>query len=237
MKITKLVVSFFTCLALNATAYAVIVDRGTYLSDTGTNLDWLDVTATTNRSYEEILALTQPGQLYSQWQIATADQLLELVSNFTNQTTPYGNYDPITYTDFNLVQQLISMLGDTYRSGNAYMGTPVPINGNYGAFSFYYKTTGYVSVSPINPLSPLEFYVSSILSLDDPIDTNPPLAWLYTRDWGHTFAMYPADPFRGTFLVKASSTEATSVPEPASIILLGVGFLGMLVARRSRKMD
>ena len=45
-----------SALAVLAPAQAAIVDHGVYLSDTTTSLDWLDLTATTGLSYNQVIS-------------------------------------------------------------------------------------------------------------------------------------------------------------------------------------
>jgi hypothetical protein len=73
--------------------------------DTATGLGWLDLTASTGRSYQQVLAATQPGGIYSGFRFATAQEVLNLYSDagipgigFYSLSTP-------------AIQSLISLLG------------------------------------------------------------------------------------------------------------------------------
>ena len=56
-------IGFATALVMGsfAGAQANIIDHGTYLSDTGTGLDWLDLTATQGQSYNSVLGSMPAG--------------------------------------------------------------------------------------------------------------------------------------------------------------------------------
>ena len=60
---------------------ALIIDSGTYLTDTTTSLEWLDMSYTHTLSFNDVLAATSGGSLDS-WSIASEAQVLELVSNY-----------------------------------------------------------------------------------------------------------------------------------------------------------
>jgi hypothetical protein len=68
-----------------AGAQANIIDHGAYLSDTGTGLDWLDLTATQGRSYNDVLGSMPAGG----WHYAS---LADVTTLFTDAggTPPYN---------------------------------------------------------------------------------------------------------------------------------------------------
>jgi hypothetical protein len=67
-----------------AGAQANIIDHGAYLSDTGTGLDWLDLTATQGQSYNTVL-----GSMPAGWHYAS---LADVATLFTDAggTPPYN---------------------------------------------------------------------------------------------------------------------------------------------------
>jgi len=78
-------IGFATTLLMGsfAGAQAGIIDHGTYLSDNGTGLDWLDLTATQGQSYNSVLG-SMPG-----WHYAS---LADVATLFTDAggTPPYN---------------------------------------------------------------------------------------------------------------------------------------------------
>ena len=70
------------CLTLSLTVNADIVNKGRITHDTATGLDWMDLSHTTNRSYNEISGLFADGQEFSGWRYATQAEVKQLWGNF-----------------------------------------------------------------------------------------------------------------------------------------------------------
>ena len=56
-------------------ATASLINAGTYMSDTSTGLDWLDLTASLDMSYDYVSSQLGPGGAFAGWQYATVAQV------------------------------------------------------------------------------------------------------------------------------------------------------------------
>ena len=75
--------------------------------DTSTGLGWLDLTASAGLSYQQVLAATQPGGIYSGFRFATAQEVLNL---YSSAGIPGTGYYPLSTPS---ILSLISLLGAT----------------------------------------------------------------------------------------------------------------------------
>ncbi|MFW5425828.1 MAG: VPLPA-CTERM sorting domain-containing protein [Methylophagaceae bacterium] len=104
--------------ALTATtSHAAIIDHGTYLSDLTNNKDWLDVTATIDRSYDDISSKFGVGQEFDGWSYANSSDLEALVISAAGAPDSV-NTNTLNYTGEKL-DELIALLGVTRADGRA----------------------------------------------------------------------------------------------------------------------
>lgn len=75
--------------------------------DTSTGLGWLDLTASAGLSYQQVLAATQPGGVYSGFRFATAQEVLNL---YSSAGIPGTGYYPASTPS---ILSLISLIGAT----------------------------------------------------------------------------------------------------------------------------
>jgi hypothetical protein len=66
---------------LSFSANATLIDHGTYITDTASNLDWLKLTETAGRTYDNVSANLGNAQEFSGWQYATKTQFVYLLWN------------------------------------------------------------------------------------------------------------------------------------------------------------
>lgn len=87
------ILSVLFALGIITTANAAIVDHGNYLSDSDTNIDWLNLTATNGLSYDQVEAELQQGGQFSGWAFADRSQIFGLLDN-AGGSGEYINYIP-----------------------------------------------------------------------------------------------------------------------------------------------
>jgi hypothetical protein len=75
--IAAVVCLFAFALVMASSAYAIpiLIDRVTYITDTSTGLDWLDVTASRNMSYLDVSAQFGTGGKFAGWEYATVNEV------------------------------------------------------------------------------------------------------------------------------------------------------------------
>lgn len=97
-------------------AHAVLVDNGTYTTDTDTELDWLDMSFTNGMSYNAVVSAITGGSLNG-WRFATSSEFDTLINSAVGYTYTAISYDS---TILSQMQNLISLMGSTYNSGTTY---------------------------------------------------------------------------------------------------------------------
>jgi len=197
------------------------IDNDIYLSDTISGLDWLDVTLTKNKSFNEVSVLLATDPLYSGWRYATVPDVETLLSNYTDSIIS----DSTTLTDN--IMPLVSLLGITgqytnssgtifrsYNSGKytsgftATMGNVLSSKSTFGYRASRgtfrpSQTTYYFAIGDVSP------------------STN------VTQDF--------ISPTIGSFLVRNSLTSPSAVPIPAAVWLFSSGLIGLLgIAKRKK---
>lgn len=92
---------------------AAIVDSAdhTFLTDTATQLDWLDVTASLGRSYDDMSSQLGVGGDFEGWQFATREQFITLLFNYTGLSVP-GQHGYVLGTN-DETHGLVTLMGNT----------------------------------------------------------------------------------------------------------------------------
>ncbi len=103
------------CLGALQSANAALIDSGSFLTDTTSTLDWLDVTTTQGQSYNDVLSQLGAGGAYDGWRYATTAEVQTLVENTTG--LPVLNPGQTAFTG-NPLANLVTMLGDTEQGGS-----------------------------------------------------------------------------------------------------------------------
>lgn len=220
-------INILTCwtigLLFTASTHAAIVDHGTYLTDTASGLEWLDVTESINMSRNQVAAELTAGGKFSGWRYATGAEFLQLASNTTSQSmtnlsTYYGLPTNIT------LDSLVAMLGstlDTYylhfygKTFDEYLGN--------ASLSQHY-TIGLISDEVPNQTGTAYFagYLNDLDRNGNSIDG----LQAYFVGFGADSSGYNF----GSYLVRTTN----QIPEPETLALLAI-CIGVLISVRQKK--
>ena len=171
--------------------------------DTGTGLDWLDLTWTRNRTYSYVTSQLGADGLYSDWRVANSTETDKL---FTNLGMPLGSSDVSGYTP-----ELINFIS---LFGNLNPSSYSPYR-SYGYIDQTFASTD-ISGAPTQ----VQMYVG-VRGDSSPVKTS-----YFTHNPGNSGATQPyASAWLGTFLVR--DTPAV-VPVPASFWLLCSGLVCLI---------
>lgn len=190
-------------------ANAIIIDSAdnTYLTDTGSGLDWLDLSATSGLTVEGVNAQLGAGGDFDGWRYAFGYELTVLVSNWLGLESPILSSGLSFFANGSL-EGLQQMLGGVQRMDES-VGFLEPFN----------FTSGLVENSIVSG-----HHIATMMVHD-----NPEIADNYSP-FG-TFEAFALDSY--SFLVR--DTGYTSVPEPVSLSLFGLGLVGLAFSRRKTK--
>ncbi|MDQ8183179.1 VPDSG-CTERM sorting domain-containing protein [Pelagicoccus sp. SDUM812005] len=186
-------------------AQAVLIDNGDYTTDTETGLDWLDMSFTIGKTYNDVLSATTGGSL-SGWRFATTSEFDALISSAVGSIytpTASGNDSSILVQ----MQNLVSLLGYTY---------------SWTTTSEY--TVGFVDSSSLSFADARQFGYNNPNGFVRPAsNTN----WDASKD-DDVFSSY-----RGSFLLRSSN--ASTVPDVGnSALLLGLALTGLAFFKRRK---
>ena len=110
-------------LTLSLSANAAIVDMGNITRDTATGLDWLDLTETNGRSYNDISSKLGAGQEFDGWRYASVTEVQVLWSNLgmSNGTNESLLTSDVIYGAFvssvNIIGNTANTVSDFYDYG------------------------------------------------------------------------------------------------------------------------
>jgi len=205
--------------ALGAPVQAALigaVDHGTYFTDTTSGLDWLDVTASVNRSYSDVSSQFGTGGDFDGWRYATAKEFGNMVDATTGLNTGISALGQIYLNENEVFAELIALLGSTFDE---------PYIQNYGMdYEEYYGVPVGKNVDAtlgwIDPEGTSDHWFARIM--DDDL-------YAYNEDYVSTLGRRSPVPTysMGSYLVRNSG----QVPEPSVIALLVIGLAGFGVLR------
>lgn len=101
---------------LSLSVHAAIVDLGSITRDTATGLDWLDLTATRNRSYLDIAAQLGSGGEFAGWRFATSAEAQAIEMEL-------GVYQRILHSDSVGMARFAyatALFGDTFHQSDSF---------------------------------------------------------------------------------------------------------------------
>ncbi len=210
------------------TAHAASTDffnHDTYTSDSLSGLDWLDVTASASRSYNDVSSQFETGGDFEGWRYATGIEFNALVANYTgNPISPTES--GVIYHHNDKIDGLVSLLGSTLDS--SYLKNK---EATYDEFYGYKEGSGqdYTFGLLADNLLPNNEHWMALL-LDD--ESNG--YWDYS-DARHNFLEDNSiQDHSGSYLVR-DSVQLTATPLPASVWLMISGVLSVVGLSRKNK--
>ncbi len=196
---------FFTLSTTNS--FATIVSQGDYMQDDESSLDWLKVTKTKGKSYNEILYMLATGGSLEGWRLATRSEFATLVSNWLGFTPP-SSYN--ANSNLAALGGLINLLGKT--------GTEfAPLGGSVAGDmmrGYVHDNGGFVRAVHIAAYANSGKYYEK-------------------TEWKNSNTRFFTI---GALLVK-DSVVTTAVSEPASLGLIGLGLIGIAAFSRRRRLS
>jgi len=209
------IIIFAILLTLGNPVQAFIIDRGNYLTDTKSGLDWLDVTESVNRSYNDVIMQFGPGGDFEGWRYATDVEFNDLVSNYTGESI---NSFLSVNQELNKIDGLVILLGSNLDShwihfyGETY-DSSIGLNEGDGEDA---------SSGILSPTANGDLWVGVILDCDTLYCPND-LSMAHETKISPDLHVYGI----GSFLVR----DSISIPEPRPLFLL-MGFALYLILRR-----
>lgn len=202
-------------LGLTATVNAAIEDLGTITRDTDTGLEWLDVTQTTNLSYDYVSSQLGAGGAYEGWLYATGAQVNTLIANFTGVTPTLSGQTE--YAE-NTLDALVALVGNTW--------TSISDGGD--------RTYGMLADSANCTNCERQYMATLNVYPDIAVWNLPDSSTVRSQAINND----QSNEIIGSFLVRripsAQSPVPRSVPEAQSILLFGLGLLGLFGAAQRK---
>ena len=201
-KYAVILLSSIVLFNISHSANATIIDNGDYTTDTTSGFDWLDITFTLDRSYNDVLSSLSTE--FSGWRFATGKEFDDLIYNAAFQGLPNN-----AYIKFSTEGELLSGLAQT-------LGTSAPLpdgSGDAGVFTigrFSDRDAGNGLVfGGIYQTNFWRFYQPTTLTMGDN-DTSA---------------------YHGSWLVRNSSIPVPE-PETYVMFLAGLGLLSFATKRK-----
>lgn len=197
---------------------ANFIDNGTYTSDKVSGLDWLDLSATLGRSFDDVSANMGAGQAFAGWTIASSNQFSQLLDNFGGNSNYYGDW---SYANNGLFDVFAALLGDI---------------GNILSPTFYKQAgDGYAQVV-LDDGADASPYTSHARMYDTFYDTTSLLQDNVQIQRGANHTKSFADRYWSVGLVRATGSapivQASAVPEPSTVLLLPLGLIALIVRKK-----
>jgi len=214
MKILKSLLAGY-CLTIAAlgltatTAKAVLIDNGSTTLDTVTGLEWLDVTATTGQSYNDVIG-GFGGYIASGYRYANVTEMCGLFGSLGDSLpsclSQTGAVETISATSS---ATLVNLLGDTFLPNGGFFGVTCGIydDGNAGDGSV---GSGAIKADSFNGHCQQQALENTVAAFAN-----------------NRTVSSSGNSFVGSYLVRD-----TAVPEPGTMALFGLSIIGIGFARR-----
>ena len=186
---------------------AAIISQGSYLTDTASGLDWLDMAPTYNLTFSQVVAELAPNGALAGWTVASNAQVFQLALDAGSPALPSTNTPVLlAFNGGGALTTLVTDLGSSTISPGAVYG----FNSAPGSST---NSEGVSKLLLYNPNFQSLGDSASYIVAGDP--TNNPQPWI------------------GTFLVR----QTAPVPEPSSgaLVICGLAVLAWRVQRSRLK--
>jgi len=194
-------------------ASAALIDNGTFVTDTNTGLDWLDLTQTVNTDYSVVESQMGAGGQFEGWTLASYDQVITFLGNAGGN----GVYDGTN---------------DTHDISSAHYDSGWNTENN-GVVAPLLDMWGNFSIDPQDHSAHFIFNEQNIFG-------HYTMAYLFDTSkssWGLTSdLMEIVTTWSGvaSTQVGAALVRPSAVPLPAAVWLFGAGLLSLLGLARKR---
>ncbi len=142
MKIWR-IASLIVALIISTDVSALLIDNGSYTTDSESGLDWLDLTETIGMSYNDVSSQFGYGGLFEGWQYATRNEISTLI----NAAGGDGIYNGWSTSNNGIVIPLLELWGST--------------NGQYESRVLTGDSAGYGNVYFVGLFDDPSYYYSS----------------------------------------------------------------------------
>lgn len=211
-------------ISLDDSAFGV----GSITRDTDTGLDWLDVTATRDLSYDDVAAQMSVGGSYEGWRYATVTEFDTLIKNFGYiPIESECRREEITFCDSGLVgdnhliEQMLKMLGDNNDVDDDVNNSLRDTDDNGAGTSYF------ILIDDLNEWH--DHFLSVGLIADGEYiyrDTGQ-----FYNDFGD-FVESSSGPIGSSSHGSYYGSALVRVPEPSTFTLLALGLLGLVLRRK-----
>jgi hypothetical protein len=220
-KLTSFVAGVMAAGLFASSVQATIIDNGLTTIDSTQHLEWLDLTETVGRSYNDVAGQFEAGGDYEGWRYAVASELASLFAE-AGLPTPVTDINGSTAHGANpQLKAFIELIGPTFYQAGQVSGGIYRFSGRFNDLDLSNPTSGTAGGSFDNRL----FTDGTLSDTGTTYITTNAFRASPTR----TDVCGPSSGPCGSFLVRS-----TAVPEPGVLTILGLGFAGLAYARRTR---
>lgn len=200
----KIILSIALAVLSIGSSNAAIVDHGVFTTDTRTELDWLDLTETVGKSYNQVIS----DASLTEWRYATVSEVSGFFDSFGGDNSQYDGLSALNNGLFDLVSAKWGDLAHTSYPAD------FPSEGNgYSIFITSYLEHG----DPASvPRGIIEDHIFHDVFLTHDYVSLPPFE-TQSLDYSNILV--------GSALIR--NTLSVSVPEPTTFALIGLGLFGV----------
>lgn len=239
----KSVICLCFCAGLSFTSQASLLttssgsqfeDFGSSTLDIQTGMEWLDVTETTNRSYDDVYAdiMTEGGQFEpNSWRYATAREVEELAMNWFGFDASQIVFTYLSGGSASDLDDFISTFGDTMVDFAEGLGAGITFDEESAGFAYGLINSNELFEGSGEPTRSLSFFsdMSYLMESGERYDGPDIVAAQY--GFVGTYESYPE---LGSFLVRDFSGSQASayvqeVSEPASFFMMFSAAMAMFL--------